>query len=155
MQAAVQSQWNSPIEVINQDEKNQLVYYLDGPQHVLGVYEFKDGKYRYRNEQSVGGTFFSQIGLPFLVTANYFDGVGNIIHGAVTTDRQVDKFVLHYKNGEIEEVTAKNNTFITEFPSHLTVEVSMFFTEFKNAVAYDKHGEVISIWNRDGELNDE
>ncbi len=41
--------------------------------------------------------------------------VGNIIHGAVTTDRQLDKFVLQYKNGEIEEVTAKNNTFITDW----------------------------------------
>lgn len=156
LQAAVQSQWNTPIEVINQDENNQLVYYLDGPQHVLGVYQYEDGKYKYTNKHSVGGTFSSQVGLPFLVTANHFEGVGNIIHGAVTTeDHQVDKFVLHYKNGETEEVTAINNTFITEYPTHLTVEVRMFFSEFLNAVAYDKDGEVISIWNRDAELNEE
>lgn len=155
LQAAVQSQWNSPIEVVNQDKEKQLVYYLDGPQHILGVYQYEDGKYKYTNKQSVGGTFSSQVGLPFLVTANHFEGVGNMIHGAVTTEHhQVEKFVLHYKNGETEEITAKNNTFITEYPMHLTVKVNMFFSEFLNAVAYDKDGEVISIWNRNAKLND-
>ncbi|MDE5416136.1 hypothetical protein [Alkalihalobacterium chitinilyticum] len=86
LQEAVQSKWKTPIQVINQDEENQLVYYLDQTQHILGVYQYENGKYKYNNNQSVGMTFSTESGLPFLVTANHFEGIGNIIHGAITTD---------------------------------------------------------------------
>ncbi|MBU8906270.1 hypothetical protein KH400_06655 [Desertibacillus haloalkaliphilus] len=154
LEEAVQSQWKTPIKVSNQDEENQLVYYLDQTQHILGVYEFENGKYKYNNEQSVGMTFSTEAGLPFLVSANYFDGKGNFIHGAITTDEhEIEKFEIHYKNGEIQESSAKNNTFITEFPPFLTIDAEMFFSEIENAVGYDQNGEIIEKWNGNAELN--
>ncbi|WP_246586592.1 hypothetical protein [Cytobacillus gottheilii] len=153
LEEAVQSQWKTPIKVINHDENNQLVYYLDQTQHILGVYEFENGKYKYNNEQSVGMTFESESGLPFLVSANHFEGIGNIIHGAITTDEhEIERFEIHYKNGEIQEISAKNNTFITEFPSFLTIDVEVFFSEIENAVGYDQNGEIVDKWNRNAEL---
>lgn len=148
LEEAVQSQWETPIEVLNQDVENQLVYYLDQTQHILGVYRFENGKYRYDNEQSVGMTFESESGLPFLVSANHFEGVGNIIHGAIRTDKhKVEKFVIKYKNGEYQEIKAKNNTFIAEFPSYLTIKAEEFFTEIDNAFGYDEQGEIVESWN--------
>ncbi len=148
LEEAVQSQWKTPIEILNYDVEKQLVYYLDQTQHILGVYHYENGKYRYDNEQSVGMTFESDSGLPFLVSANHFEGVGNIIHGAIRTDEhEVEKFVIEYKNGESQEIKAKNNTFIAEFPSYLTISVEEFFTEIDNAVGYDEHGEIVESWN--------
>ncbi|WP_404446390.1 hypothetical protein LG307_21355 [Sutcliffiella horikoshii] len=153
LEEAVQSHWKTPIKVINEDRENQLVYYLDQNQHVLGVYELNDNKYKYDNEQSVGMTFTSEAGLPFLVSANHFEGVGNVIHGAITTDEHtVEKFVLHYKNGETQEVDATNNTFITEYPPFLTKDPVLFFEEMENAVGYDVNGEIIEIWDRNAEI---
>ncbi|ESU33488.1 hypothetical protein G3A_06100 [Bacillus sp. 17376] len=146
LEEAVQSQWKTPINIVNQDEDNQLVYYLDQTQHILGNYQYENGKYRYDNEQSVGTEFDSENGLPFLLSANHFDGVGDIIHGAIKTEREVDRFVIEYKNGEEQEIKATNNTFITEFPSYLSIEAVQFFSEVKNAYAYDKNNEVIGSW---------
>lgn len=145
---AVQSQWKTPIEILNQDVENQLVYYLDQTQHILGVYHYENGKYSYDNKQSVGMTFDSDSGLPFLVSANHFEGVGNIIHGAITTEEhQIEKFVIHYKNGEYQEVKAKNNTFIAEFPTFLTINVEEFFSEIDNVFGYDEHEKIVESWN--------
>ncbi|MED4018849.1 MULTISPECIES: hypothetical protein [Sutcliffiella] len=147
LEEAVQSHWETPIEVINQDEEKQLVYYLDQTQHVLGAYDYENGKYRYDNKQSVGITFDSEIGLPFLVSVNYFEGVGNIIHGAISTDEhEIEKFVIQYINGDSQEVKAKNNTFIAEFPAHLPVEEEGFYSQIVQATGYDKSGEVVETW---------
>lgn len=148
LEEAVQSEWDTPIEVINQDKENQLVYYLDQPQHILGIYHYENGKYSYDNEQSVGMTFVSEAGLPFLLSANHFEGVGNIIHGAIKTNKfEVERFVIEYKNGETQEIKAKNNTFITEFPLYLTVSPNAFLSEVENAYGYDKNNEIIESWN--------
>ncbi|WP_236035282.1 hypothetical protein [Alkalihalobacterium elongatum] len=147
LEEAVQSQWKTPIEILNQDAEKQLVYYLDQTQHILGVYHYENGKYKYDNKQSVGLTFESESGFPFFVSANHFEGVGNIIHGAIQTDEhEVDKFVIQYKNGKHQEINAKNNTFITEFPSYLTISVEEFFAEMDNAIGYDQQGEIVESW---------
>lgn len=147
LEEAVQSHWKTPIEVVNQDGEKQLVYYLDQGQHILGVYQYKDGKYRYDNKQSLGMRFESERGLPFFVQANYFKGIGNIIHGAIKTDEyNVEKFVIYYKSGEQQEIMAKNNTFITEFPMYLTTSIEMFQTEVENVIGYDNQGEIIESY---------
>lgn len=148
LEEAVQSQWKTPIEIINQDEDKQLVYYLDQTQHILGVYHYENGKYSYDNEQSVGIQFESEIGLPFLLSANHFESIGNIIHGAIKTDKyEVERFVIEYKNGKMQEVKARNNTFITEFPLHLTVNPIDFFSKVENAYGFDKNNKIIESWN--------
>ncbi|WP_226674839.1 membrane lipoprotein lipid attachment site-containing protein [Mesobacillus jeotgali] len=146
IEEAVQSQWKTPIKVVNQDKNNQLVYYFDQSQHILGTYQYENGKYRYDNEQSIGTVFDSESGLPFLLSANHFDGVGEIIHGAIKTEQEVDRFVIEYKCGEKQEIQARNNTFITEFPSYLTIDADGFFGEVENAYAYDKNNEIIESW---------
>lgn len=147
LEEAVQSQWKTPINILNQDEEKQLVYYLDQTQHILGVYHFKNGKYQYDNEQSVGITFESERGLPFLLSANHFNGIGNIIHGAIKTEKyEIDRFVIEYKNGEKQEIKARNNTFIAEFPTYLTISVEKFFSEVENAYGYGKNNKMIESW---------
>lgn len=147
IEEAVQSRWKTPIEIVNQDAERQLVYYLDHDQHILGVYHYKNGKYRYNNKQSIGITFGSANGLPFFIQANYFEGVGNIIHGAIKTDEHhVEKFVIQYKNGEQQEITANNNTFITEFPTFLTTGILMFQTEIENVIGYDIQGKIVESY---------
>nr|WP_209481443.1 hypothetical protein [Virgibacillus litoralis] len=145
---AVQSQWKTPIEIINQDKDKHLVYYLDQTQHILGVYHYENGKYSYDNEQSVGIESESGTGLPFLLSANNFEGVGNIIHGAIKTEKhEIERFVIEYKNGETQEIKAKNNTFITEFPLYLTVSPNDFLSKVESAYGYDKNNEIIESWN--------
>ena len=147
LEEAVQSQWKTPIEIVNQDVERQLVYYLDHDQHILGVYHYENGKYRYDNEQSVGMKFGTDKGLPFFVQANYFDGVGNIINGAIKTDEhEVEKFVIQYKSGEHQEIMAKNNTFIAEFPTFLTTGIEMFQTEIENVIGYDNQGKIVESY---------
>ena len=108
----------------------------------------ENGRYRYDNKQSVGITFSSENGLPFFVQANYFEGVGKIIHGAIKTDEhEVEKFIILYKNGEQQEIIAKNNTFITEYPKTITTSIEMFQTEIKNVIGYDTHGEIVESYN--------
>ena len=148
LEEAVQSEWKTPIKVVNQDEERRLVYYLDHDQHILGVYYYENGRYRYDNKQSVGITFSSENGLPFFVQANYFEGVGKIIHGAIKTDEhEVEKFIIQYKNGEQQEIIAKNNTFITEYPKTITTSIEMFQTEIENVIGYDTHGEIVESYN--------
>lgn len=147
LEEAVQSQWKTPIELLNQDKEKQLVYYLDQTQHILGVYHFENGKYRYSNDQSVGMRFSSDKGLPFFVQANHFEGIGNIIHGAITTDEhEVEKFVIEYKNGELQEIKAKNNTFIADFPTYLTTSIEEFQTEITNVIGYDNQGKLVGSY---------
>ncbi len=144
LEEAVQSQWDTPIKVINKDEDKQLVYYLDHSQHVVGVYDYKNGNYSYENEQSVGNTFTSEKGIPFYISPNHFEGTGDVIFGAIASgDKKVDQFVIQYKNGETQEIEAKNNTFIAEFPSHLNIKIVDYLGEIENAIAYDQHGEII------------
>lgn len=147
LEEAVQSHWDTPIEIVNQDVENQLVYYLDQTQNVLGVYHYENGKYRYNNKQSLGMRFNADNKLPFFVQASHFEGVGNIIHGAIRTDEhKVEKFVIEYKNGEIQEIKAKNNTFIAEFPPYLTTNIEMFQTEIANVIGYDNQGKVVGSY---------
>ncbi|WP_422122434.1 hypothetical protein DHX103_11560 [Planococcus sp. X10-3] len=145
---AVQSQWDDSIEVLNEDAENNLVYYVDQTQHILGVYHFEGGEYSYDNEQSIGTNFESESGFPFFMSANHFDGAGNIIHGAIRTDEHtVEKFVITYKNGESQEIEAVNNTFIADFPSHLAINAEEFFGEVDNAFGYDEQGEIVESLN--------
>ena len=132
---------------MNQDEEKRLVYYLDHDRHILGVYYYENGKYRYDSKHSVGRRFTSENGLPFYVRVSYFEGVGKIIHGAIKTDEhEVEKFIIQYKNWKQQEILAKNNTFITEYPTTITTSIEMFQTEIENVIGYDKHGEIIESY---------
>ncbi|QOR68928.1 hypothetical protein IM538_13210 [Cytobacillus suaedae] len=145
LEEAVQSQWDSPIKVVNQDEENRVVYYLDQTQHVVGIYEYKNEKYFYNNEQSKGMRFTSEKGLPFYIAYDHFVGSGDIVYGAISSDNHVvDHFVIQYKNGETQKISAKNNTFITVLPEHVNKE--RFMSEVKEVYGYDKQGNVIETW---------
>ena len=148
LEEAVQSEWETPIEVVNQDEEKQLVYYLDDDQHVLGVYDYENGKYKYDRKHSEGRTFTSETGYPFYVKVSYFEGAGKIIYGAIKTDEhEVEKFMIQYKNGEQQEILAKNNTFIAEYPNTITTGIEMFQREVENVIGYDQHGEIVESYN--------
>lgn len=142
LEEAVQSQWDTPIEVVNQDDEKQLVYYLDHSQHVIGTYEYRDEKYFYDGEQSEGMRFSSENGIPYYIRYKNFEGAGDIIYGAISSkNHKVEKFVILYENGEVQEIKAKNNTFISEIPSNLVS--NNFMIKIDVVFAYDKNGEVI------------
>ena len=108
---------------------------MNDDQHILGVYYYENGRYRYDSKHSVGVTFSSEKGLPFFVRATNFEGAGKIIHGAIKTDEhEVEKFIIQYKNGEQQEILAKNNTFIAAYPETITTSVEMFQSEIKNVI---------------------
>lgn len=144
LEEAVQSEWKTPIKVVNHDEKMEVVYYLDYDQHVVDVYQHEVGKYRYNDRQSTGMRFDSDVGLPFYVQAHHFKGVGNVIYGAIETDEHVvEKFVIRYKNGQSQEISATNNTFIAEFPKFLNSDIMMFQEAIDNAIGYDQQGKIV------------
>ncbi|WP_231495847.1 hypothetical protein [Paucisalibacillus sp. EB02] len=87
-------------------------------------------------------TFAFDSGLPFYIQYKYFDGAGDIIYGAISSEvHQVEKFVIHYDNGEVQEVKAINNTFMSETPANL--DPRNILSKIDVAYGYDKNGEVI------------
>lgn len=70
------------------------------------------------------------------------------MYGAIKTDDQVvEKFVVQYKDGERHVFTAQNNTFIGEFPEHLSPDLMMFQDEIENVIGYDADGNVIERYS--------
>ena len=147
LQEAVQSQWKTPIKVMNDDPANQLVIYLDQTQYILGVYEYKNGKYYYDNTQSSGWTATSEHRVPFLVNAEFKEGLGNFIWGAVYTDQVVGKIQIQYENGETQETEAVNNTFMLAMPESFdSIDPIMFMGELYDVIVYDTDGSLIVSW---------
>lgn len=146
---AVQSQWKTPIKVVNSDEANKLVLYLDQTQYVFGVYRFKNGRYFYKNDsQSSGWTASSDNGPAFLVRAESKNNRRNFIWGALYTESPVEKFLIEYENGENQEVKSVNNTFIIEVPqTYEDVQEVNLMTTFKNVKAFDKDNKLIKAWS--------
>jgi len=148
LQEAVQSKWKSPVKVMNNDPKNQLVIYLDQTQYVFGVYEYKNDKYYYDNSQSSGWTSSSDIRIPLLVRAESKKDIGNFIWGAIYTDIPVGKIYIEYKSGETQETFAVNNTFILEMPDSFdNIEPIMFMGELNDVTVYDEDGTEIVSWS--------
>ncbi|WP_332633764.1 hypothetical protein [Halalkalibacter flavus] len=151
LQEAVQSKWDYPIQVLNQDEENQVVVYLDKYeddfQYVVGLYQFDNNRYSYNHEPSEGHGSSAGRGYPIFVKPVQFEGVKPILYGAVVTEEHVaTNFVIHYTNGQSQEISAKNNTIITEYPSFITQDIHQYFGEMDNVIAYDENGEVIASW---------
>ena len=146
---AVQSQWKTPIEVVNNDEANKLVLYLDQTQYVFGVYRFTNGRYYYKNDsQSSGWTASSDNGLAFLVRAESKKDRGNFIWGALYTELPIEKFLIEYENGENQEVEPVNNTFIMKMPkTYEDVQEVNLMTTFKSVKAFDRDNRLIESWS--------
>lgn len=147
LQEAVQSQWDTPIQVLNQDEVKQIVVYLDQTQYVVGLYHFDNNRYSYDQEPSEGHSSSSDKGYPLFVKPVQFEGVEPILYGAVVTeDYEASKFVIHYTNGQTQEIMAKNNTIIAEYPFFITQDIHQYFGEVENVIAYDENEEIIASW---------
>lgn len=145
---AVQSQWKTPVNVVNKDTINQLVIYKDQDQFVFGVFHNKYGRYFYRNDsQSSGWTSSSESGPAFLVRVEHKNNKGNFIWGSLYSDIPIEKFQIEFKNGEIIEVAAVNNTFINKIPNAYQVKQEPnLMTTFIDVKAYDKGNKLIKAW---------
>lgn len=148
VEKAVQSKWKSKIKVVNKDMTNQLVIYKDNEQYVFGVFHKKYGRYYYRNDsQSSGWRSQSQNGPAFLVRVEHKENKGNFIWGALYTEIPIDKFQIEFKNGDIREVPAVNNTFIYKVPDIYQVEQEPnLMTTFIDVKAYDTENKQIKSW---------
>lgn len=147
LQEAIQAKWETPIQVVNEDEEHRLAIYLDQTQYIFGVYEYKNGKYAYDNSQSSGWTASSDKGIPFLVRAEYKNDIDNFIWGAVYTDTPIDKIFIEYENGLTQETKAVNNTFILQMPETFKgIEDTMLMGEIYDVTAYDQAGSKVVGW---------
>lgn len=91
LQEAVQSQWDTPIQVLNQDEENQIVVYLDQTQYVVGLYQYDNNKYTYDREPSEGHSSSSDKGYPLFVKPVQFEGKESIIYRSCCDRRSCSK----------------------------------------------------------------
>ena len=66
---AVQSNWKTPVKIVNVDLENQLVLYLDETQYVFAAYEQKRGRFHVNADSESGWTASSDHGPAFLVVA--------------------------------------------------------------------------------------
>ncbi|MED4018705.1 hypothetical protein [Sutcliffiella cohnii] len=146
LQEAVQSQWDTPIQVLNQDEERQIVIYLDQTQYVAGLYQFDNNKYIYDRESSKGHRSSLEKEYPMFVKPVEFEGAEPFLYGAIVTEEHtVSKFVIHYTNGYTQEIPSKNNTIIAEFP-FATQSINDYLEEVDNVIIYDENGEIITSW---------
>jgi hypothetical protein len=146
---AVQSQWNTPVYVVNKDLNNKLLIFQDHDQYVFSVFHYRNGRYFYKNDsQSSGWTASSDNGPAFLVRVEPKNNKENFIWGALYSDTPIEKFQIEYINGEIQEVESVNNTFINKIPMSYEVEQELnLMTTFKNVKAYDKDNNLIRAWS--------
>ncbi|MCL6604582.1 MAG: hypothetical protein K6T94_17090 [Paenibacillus sp.] len=149
LEKAIKSQWKTPVEIVNYDKTNKLVIYRNQTQYVFGVYRYKFGRYYYNNDiQSSGWTASSESGPAFLVRAESKRDKGNFIWGALYAETPIEKFLVEYKNMELQEAKSINNTFILKMPNtYENVEGINLMTTFKNVKAYDKDNILIRTWS--------
>lgn len=149
LEKAIQAQWkyrNDPIKIKNVNEHYKLVVYLDITQYVFNEYKFKNNKYYYSGDNASGWTMSADTGPPFLVRIEERNN-NKFIWGAVTTDESVDKIVVKYKNKEIQEIGAVNNTFISELTdSFKKIDKLMLMGVLEEVKAFDRNSNVIATW---------
>ncbi len=147
LEKSIEADWKTPIEIKNIDEDHKLVIYLDKNQYVFDVYEYKNDKYYYNNNQSSGWTATSDNKIPFLVRAEERKGIGNFVWGAVYSKKTFNLIVVKYKNGETQEIEAVNNTFILKMPESLNkIDPTMLMGELLDVTAYDKDKNETVDW---------
>ncbi|GAB1155147.1 hypothetical protein YWY31_11720 [Paenibacillus illinoisensis] len=144
---AVQSNWKTPVKIVNVDLENQLVLYLDETQYVFAAYEQKRGRFHVNGDSESGWTASSDHGPAFLVVAEPKNNSGNFMWGALYSDISIAKFQIKYINGETHDVKAINNTFIVRMPVAFQNESELRLMEtFDNIHAIDANHRVIQSW---------
>ncbi|WP_127536001.1 hypothetical protein [Paenibacillus illinoisensis] len=144
---AVQSNWKTPVKIVNVDQENELVLYLDETQYVFAAYEQNRERFHVDEDTESGWTASSDLGPAFLAVAEPKNNSGNFIWGALYSDISIAKFQIEYINGETLDVKAINNTFIVKMPLAFQNESELSLMEtFNNIHAIDVNHKVIQSW---------
>ncbi|WP_088043266.1 hypothetical protein [Bacillus sp. EAC] len=154
---AIQKKWKVPVKIQYIENKKQTVIFTDGTtdvQYVFSTFEKKHDRYIYSTDQEEGYTFDSDDGVPFLIRTINREKVGNIIWGALKTNKKVVRVNVVYTNknngdDQIEvQIPVKNNVFIG-YPtrSFFDSETSLYQEWDLSAIAYDEDGKVVANIN--------
>lgn len=145
---AVNARFKSPMQIVNQDAENRLVMFKDKSQYVLGVYRQWNGRFYYKNDSgSSGWTASTMNGPAFLVVAEKKPDRGNFVWGALYTDIPVRSFLVEYKNGDVQEVNASQNTFLVKMPEIYRDTSELGAASIVKSVnAYGMDNQLIKTW---------
>ncbi len=148
LEEAVNAEFKSPVQIVNQDAQNRLVMFKDKTQYVLGVYREWNGRLYYKNDRgSSGWTASTMNGPAFLVVAEKKPDRGNFVWGALYTDIPVRSFLVEYKNGDIQEVNARQNTFVVKMPEIYRDSSELGAASIVKSVnAYGLDNQLIKTW---------
>ncbi|MGF9695923.1 hypothetical protein [Paenibacillus sp. MABNR03] len=145
---AVQSNWKTPVKIVNTDQENEMVLYLDETQYVFAAYEQKHGRFHVDADTESGWSASSDLGPAFLVVAEPKNNKGNFMWGALYSDIPIAKIRIEYIHGETQEVKPKNNTFIVKMPlAYQKVDHLGLMETISNVHAIDAGNKVIQSWN--------
>ncbi len=151
---AVQRKWKEPVKILYIENNKQTVIFTDGTtdvQYVFSTFEKEHGRYKYSTDPEEGYTFDSDDGVPFLIRTINREKVGNIIWGALKTNKKVVSVKVVYTNkndadNQVEvQIPVKNNVFIG-YPkrSFFDSETTLFQEWGLSAKAYDENGSVVA-----------
>ncbi len=145
---AVNAEFKSPMQIVNQDAENRLVMFTDKTQYILGVYRQWNGRFYYKNDRgSSGWTASTMNGPAFLVVAEKKPDRGSFVWGALYTDIPVLSFLVEYKNGDVQEVNASQNTFVTKMPEIYRDTSELGAASIVKSVnAYGMDNQLIKTW---------
>ncbi|MEH7452413.1 hypothetical protein [Gottfriedia acidiceleris] len=145
---------NDTIKIGYVENKKKTLIFTEGikdKQYVFSTFQKKNGKFNYSTKYEDGVTFDSEAGIPFLIRTINIENVGNVIWGALKTDKKIAKVTIIYKNTkypneQIEvDIPVKNNMFIG-YPdkSFFENETTVYQDWEMSGTAYDEKGNVIA-----------
>lgn len=145
---------NDTVKIGYVENKKQTLIFTEGKkdkQYVFSTFQKKNGKFNYSTKYEDGVTFDSEVGIPFLIQTINVENVGNVIWGALKTDKKIAKVTVIYKNikspnEQIKvDIPVKNNMFIG-YPdnSFFENETTVYQDWDMSGTAYDENGNVIA-----------
>ncbi|MDQ0876050.1 hypothetical protein QFZ77_004709 [Paenibacillus sp. V4I3] len=160
LEKAIQSKWKYPIKILYADENKRTVIFLDQSkdkdpdrdQYIFNTFKMKNSQYRYSTDREECWTFTADNGLtPFLCRSVNTEEAGNVIWGAIKTDKHVQKVLVTYADrsnpdNQIEvEIPVVNNVFIGYPKDNFFNSETSLYREWKiKASAIDDKGNIIA-----------
>jgi len=145
---------NDTIKIGYVENKKHTLIFTEGikdKQYVFSTFQKKNGKFKYSTKYEDGVTFHSEVGIPFLIRTINIEKVGNVIWGALKTDKKIAKVTVVYKNikqpdEKIEvDIPVKNNMFIGYPDKPFYENETTVYQEWDlSGTAYDEKGNVVA-----------
>jgi hypothetical protein len=139
---AIQNEWESPVAIVMTEDTKHGVIFKENDQYIFNTFDKSNGRYEY-SEDGEDGFRFEGSNNPLFVRTIYREGRGDIIWGALKTEKEVKEikitFIDKKKPGnEISmSVPIVNNAFIGYPP------VQLYHSEIEAATKWAVHAVVV------------